>query len=136
CAGLPTAAGMVWVAASPPLSTRLWRAAGAARARLARFIEASLPRGRPRGLLLALTLGERGEVDSTLEDAFRSSGVTHVLSVSGLHLAVAAFLFYAGLRRILLVIPPLAIRVEARRVAALASVPAVWAYTLVTGAAI
>jgi competence protein ComEC len=133
-AGVPDAAHLVPLASPPGAGP--WRWAGALRARLARRLQATLPAGTSRGLLLALLLGERGEVPTQLEDDFRAAGVTHVLSVSGLHLAAAALLLYGGLRRLLLRIQPLALRVEARRLAAACAIPALWAYALVTGAAV
>jgi competence protein ComEC len=111
------------------------RPVAALRDRLRRFLEAHL-RGDERGLTVALVLGDRGGVRPEVEDDFRTAGVSHVLSVSGLHLAVAAFLFYAGLRRLLLRLPRLPLLCDVRRVAALAAVPAVVFYTLLTGAAV
>jgi competence protein ComEC len=82
----------------------------------------------------SLVLGDRGDVDRALDDAFRTAGVSHVLSVSGLHLAIAAFLFYAGLTRLLLRVPRLARGRPVRRWAAMAGLPATVIYTLLTGA--
>jgi competence protein ComEC len=118
-----------------PAPAPVLRPVGALRDRLRRFLEAHL-QGDARGLLIALVLGDRGVVRQAVEDDFRAAGVTHVLSVSGLHLAVAAFLFYAGLRRLLLRLPRLALRCNVRRVAAVAAIPAVVFYTLLTGAAV
>ena len=87
-----------------------------------------------RALVESLVLGDRGDVPRPLDDAFRTAGVSHVLSVSGLHLAIAAFLFYVGLRRALVRVPALAEAQPVQRWAATVALPAVWAYTLVTGA--
>ena len=65
------------------------------------FVVVAALSGDRRALVSSLVLGERGEVSHELDDAFRIAGVTHVLSVSGLHLAIAAFFFYVGLRRLL-----------------------------------
>ncbi|HEY3358291.1 MAG TPA: ComEC/Rec2 family competence protein, partial [Polyangia bacterium] len=130
---LPDRGGVVVHAVPAPAP--ILRPIGALRERLRRFLAVRLD-GSARGLMIALILGDRGHVSRALDDDFRSAGVTHVLSVSGLHLAVAAFLFYAGLRRLLLRIPGLALRVEVRRVAALSAIPAVIFYTLLTGAAV
>jgi competence protein ComEC len=111
------------------------RPIAALRDRLRRFVEAHLD-GDARGLTVALVLGDRGGVRQAVEDDFRTAGVSHVLSVSGLHLAVAAFLFFAGLRRLLLRVPRLPLVCDVRRVAALAAIPAVIFYTLLTGAAV
>ncbi|HEX8950220.1 MAG TPA: DNA internalization-related competence protein ComEC/Rec2, partial [Polyangia bacterium] len=90
--------------------------------------------GDARALVESLVLGDRGDVPRALDDAFRSAGVSHVLSVSGLHLAIAAFLFYVGLRRALVCVPALAATRPVQRWAATAALPAVWAYTMLTGA--
>ncbi|HEY7956543.1 MAG TPA: DNA internalization-related competence protein ComEC/Rec2 [Polyangia bacterium] len=84
-------------------------------------------------LVESLVLGDRGDVDRPLDDAFRIAGVSHVLSVSGLHLAIAAFLFYVGLTKLLLRLGPGRGR-PVRRFAALAALPATVIYTVVTGA--
>src|SRR5262249_7277575 len=65
---------------------------------------------------------------------FRRAGVSHVLSVSGLHLAVVALLLYRAVRRLWLSSARLAVRIPADRAAALVAIPAAVAYTLVTGA--
>src|SRR5262249_2099421 len=99
----------------------------------------SLPRwlaADRRALLASLVLGERADVTPELDDAFRVAGVTHVLSVSGLHLAMAALLFFVGLRRLLVRITPLARRVAVLRIAALAALPATALYTILTGASV
>ncbi len=87
-------------------------------------------------LVQALVLGKRDLVSPAVEDDFRRAGVTHVLSVSGLHLAAVTFLFYVGVRWAWLRLPWLALRVSAERVAAGVALPIAVGYTLVTGAAI
>jgi len=109
------------------------RAIAAGRARMLAEVRARLD-GDARALVESLVLGDRGDISRPLDDAFRAAGVSHVLSVSGLHLAIAAFLFYVGLRRALVCIPALAATRPVQRWAATAALPAVWAYTIVTGA--
>src|SRR5262249_18981083 len=94
------------------------------------------PHGGARALVESVVLGDRGDVSRPLDDAFRAAGVSHVLSVSGLHLAIAAFLFYVGLRRLLVRVTRLAARHLVARWAALLALPAVVAYTMLTGAAV
>ncbi|HEY2749686.1 MAG TPA: ComEC/Rec2 family competence protein, partial [Polyangia bacterium] len=109
------------------------RALAAWRARMLAEVRARLD-GDAGALVESLVLGDRGDVPRPLDDAFRAAGVSHVLSVSGLHLAIAAFLFYVGLRRLLVRVPALAETQPVQRWAAMVALPAVWAYTLVTGA--
>jgi len=109
------------------------RAIAAWRARMLAEVRTRLE-GDARALVESLVLGDRGDVPRPLDDAFRVAGVSHVLSVSGLHLAIAAFLFYVGLRRALVCVPALAATRPVQRWAATAALPAVWAYTMLTGA--
>ena len=91
----------------------------------------------PAGILLhTAVLGERRGNDAAVEDGFRAAGVTHVLSVSGLHLAAIAVVFFAGFRRGLAAVPRLPLWIEPRGAAALIALPAIAFYTLVTGSAI
>jgi competence protein ComEC len=98
-----------------------------------------------RALVAALVLGARGVLGRcdqsrtahglrAVEDIFRDAGISHVLSVSGLHLAVVGWLFFHGLSWVLLWVPMLARRTVVRRWAALLTVPVVIFYTAVTGA--
>jgi competence protein ComEC len=66
-----------------------------ARALLVRFV---LP-GPERGLVLAMTLGDRSELDERTSEAFRASGTYHVLALSGAQVALVAALLVACLRR-------------------------------------
>lgn len=56
-------------------------------ARLARIIDRHHP-AREAGLLRCILLGERGAVDDEAERTFRLSGLSHLLTVSGLHVVV------------------------------------------------
>jgi competence protein ComEC len=69
-----------------------------------KWIEEAINRyvpGDERAFLLALVLGQRGELTDEMNDAFRQSGIIHLISVSGLHsglVAIIAFLFLKGVR--------------------------------------
>jgi competence protein ComEC len=66
--------------------TAVARAANAYRRRLASGAGAGLGR-RDRSLLLGLTVGDDREQPAGLTDAFRASGLTHLLAVSGQNVA-------------------------------------------------
>lgn len=86
------------------------------------------------GLVLTLAAGERASLGEDLEEAFATSGLAHVLSVSGLHVAVVAFALFAALRWLLSRRPTRWTRlVEPRALAAPLAVAAVWAYVVYTG---
>lgn len=112
------------------------RVIAAWRARLLATVYTRLGTGDDGALVASLVLGDRGDIQPSLDDAFRAAGVSHVLSVSGLHLAIVAFLFYVGLRWLLVRLWPLSEKRTVRPLAAWAAMPAVVAYTLLTGAAV
>ncbi len=85
-------------------------------------------------LLLTLSAGQRAELGEDLEDAFARSGLAHVLSVSGLHVAVLAFSLFAALRWLLTRKMRTQLRLtDPRAFAVPVALPAVWAYVLFTG---
>ena len=55
---------------------------------------------RARGLGLALALGDRRGLTRAEEDAWRKAGVNHILSVSGMHVAILAGALYFCLRKV------------------------------------
>src|SRR5205807_1042670 len=67
---------------------------------------------------------------------FRAAGATHVLSVSGLHLAAVAASIFFLVRWTAGWVPWLSLRVAPRRVAAAVALPVVLLYTLLTGEAV
>lgn len=45
-------------------------------------------------VVLAMTLGQQGEINADVSDQFRRTGVSHILSISGLHISlIAGFIF-------------------------------------------
>ncbi len=62
--------------------------------RLRAHVEATLARGTAgerRRLLAGIVLGEDSGIDSELSDAFKASGLQHLLAVSGQNVAIVAF---------------------------------------------
>ena len=58
----------------------------------------SMLAGTERGLVRAMVLGDRSEVDETTAEAFRASGTYHVLALSGAQVALLAGLVVGTLR--------------------------------------
>ena len=56
--------------------------------------------GPERGLVLAMVLGDRSELDEETSEAFKASGTYHVLALSGAQVALVAGLIVGGLRRL------------------------------------
>lgn len=101
--------------------------------RLSRHVRASLA-GSPGTIAAAFASGDRGAIAEADEEAMRNAGLTHLLSVSGLHVsAVVAAAYFVALR-LLALIPWLALRVRLPLLAAGAGALAGIGYTLLTGA--
>jgi len=52
------------------------------------------------GILGALLLGTRSDIDTETYEAFRKTGLSHFISLSGMHMGILAGLIWATLRRI------------------------------------
>jgi competence protein ComEC len=103
------------------------------RENLREHIAARLSPG-PAGIAIALVTGDQNAVDQDDADAMRRSGLTHLLSVSGLHIAaVVAFAMFLTLR-LLALSEFAALRLNLVLVAAGAAAAAGIGYTLLTGA--
>lgn len=128
-------AGLAW-ARLPPL--RLARPSPlarleAGRTRFAAAADAALP-PREAALVRAIGAGDRSAIDPATNEAFARSGLAHLLSVSGLHLAVVALGTWRALRALLLRSDAAAARVDPRKLAALLALPVTALYALATGA--
>ncbi|MCY1671650.1 ComEC/Rec2 family competence protein [Novosphingobium sp. SL115] len=100
---------------------------------LATHIRAKLG-GSPGNIAAALASGDRGAIAIADEEAMRDAGLTHLLSISGLHVSALVGAVYWIVARVLAFIPWIALRVRVPIAAALAGALAGIAYTLLTGA--
>jgi competence protein ComEC len=105
------------------------------RTEVTRRITAVLP-GSTGGVASALIAGKRGAIDEGVKEAFRNSGLSHLLAIAGLHLGlVGAFVFFAA-RGGLALIPSIALRYPIKKIAAAATLVVLTGYLLLSGAAI
>jgi competence protein ComEC len=117
-----TATSIARIDDSPDAIDRAWRwAERVQKAWVAQIDEPAL-----RGIVT----GDRGEVPAELDARWRAVGIYHVLSVSGLHLAIVAGLIFALLRKL----AAAAGRVRPARWAAPPALVLAIAYTMITGA--
>ncbi len=84
----------------------------------------------------ALVTGDRSFMSDATNVAFRDSGLGHLLSVSGLHMALVAGGIYAALHFLLALIAPLALRFPIRKWAAGAALAGGAFYLVVSGASV
>ena len=111
---------------------RIEQAREAVRDRFARVL-GSTPAA---GILAALAVGDQRSISNEEWRLFNRTGVTHLMSISGLHVtmisALAAWLVAALWRRV----PALALRLPTRKAAAPAAILAAFGYALIAGFAV
>lgn len=90
--------------------------------------------GSPGAIAAALASGDRGAIAKADDEAMRDSGLSHLLSISGLHVSAVVAAAYLIALRVLGLIPWLALRFRLPLVAAGAGALAGIGYTLLSGA--
>jgi competence protein ComEC len=114
------------------LSARRWIAN--ARSAFAGFVFERKADSASKGILTAMTTGQRGLVGEKVKQDFARAGLAHLLAISGLHLGFVAFGLYALMYLLLARIGWLVMRFDVRRISAAAVIPATLFYTLMSGA--
>lgn len=92
--------------------------------------------GAAGGVAAALVTGQRGAVPEAVIEAYRMSGLAHLLAISGLHLGLAAGLMFVVLRAAVALVPALALRVNGKKVAAVGALVGAAVYLALSGAAV
>jgi competence protein ComEC len=109
------------------------RTIDALRADITARILAALP-GPEGGVAAALLTGEQTAVNKDITQAMRDSGLAHILSISGLHIVFVVGLVMGFIRYGVALVPPLALRMDAKKVAAVVSLLVALFYTALAGA--
>lgn len=105
------------------------------RQNLAAYILRTVP-APSAGVAVALLVGEQAGIDAKTKEALRISGLAHILSISGLHMAlVAGFVFFC-LRAFLACFPPLALAWPLKKGAAAVALIATTLYLALSGASV
>jgi competence protein ComEC len=98
-------------------------------------IQAQL-KGSEGAIATALITGERAPISQQVNEAFNSSGLAHILSISGLHFSILAGLVFFACRRLLTLAPPLAHRYDLKKVAACVVIGVSLFYALIAGGSV
>ena len=96
-------------------------------------IRAVLP-GDKGTIASALITGKRDAISAQVNEAMYISGLAHVLSISGYHMALVAGIMFFTLRAIFALMPAFASRHPIKKWAALAALAAAAFYLLLSGA--
>jgi len=117
----------------PPLRLRISMAVNAFRWGLAQRI---LTRMGPSsgGIGAAMVTGHEAWISEDQTEAMRASGLAHILSISGLHMAIVGGFVFAAVRLGVAAWPWLALRAPGKKIAASAGLIAVLGYLVISGA--
>ncbi len=85
------------------------------------------------GILKALIIGDKRDLDPDVREAFARAGVSHLLAISGLHMGIVAGLIFFALARIFAFFPFLTGPGWVKKTAALFTLPGVVFYGLLAG---
>ena len=115
-----------WVA-SPSNSLARWRE------RIREDFLRALPEQPYAGILVALAVGDQRAIDAEQWRVFSRTGITHLMSISGLHVTMLAGLAYALLNWLWRRSPALMLRVPAQRAGVVGGFVAALGYCLLAG---
>ncbi|MFH1339723.1 MAG: ComEC/Rec2 family competence protein, partial [Pseudomonadota bacterium] len=90
--------------------------------------------GDRRAIATALLTGRRDAITAPVNDAMFISGLGHVLSISGYHMAVVAGVVFFAVRALLALIPPLTVSFPIKKWSAVAALLGAAFYLLLSGA--
>ena len=90
-------------------------------------MRAALP-GETGEIALALITGERGGISAATNNAFKNSGLFHILSISGLHMVIMAGAVFYSVRLLLAAIPLFALTLPIKKMAAAAGDSGIWRF--------
>ncbi|MGZ9810534.1 ComEC/Rec2 family competence protein [Pseudoroseicyclus sp. H15] len=92
--------------------------------------------GDAGGFAAAVTTGDRSGLSPDGAEALRGASLYHLVAISGMHMGLLTGFVFAGVRGGLALIPPLALRVSTKKLAALVALPAAAAYLALAGRAV
>ena len=81
----------------------------------------------------ALINGEQNAIPEDLQEAYRVAGIAHLLSISGVHMTLLAGALFFLVRRLLALVPMIALRINTKKVAAVAGLAATAFYLIISG---
>jgi len=118
----------------PPIGLRLTASIARVRQAIGARILAALP-GETGAIANALVTGERGGITEATNQAFRDSGLFHILSISGLHMVIMAGAVFLSIRLTLAAIPAIALVYPIKKWAAAGAMLGAFGYLMISGAA-
>ncbi|HTJ97958.1 MAG TPA: DNA internalization-related competence protein ComEC/Rec2, partial [Rhodocyclaceae bacterium] len=121
---------LLGASSSPLLAIERWREG------IRNRFQQSLGDAPYAGVLVALAVGDQQAVDRKQWDLFARTGITHLISISGLHITMLAGLAYALVNGLWRRVPRLMLYLPAQQAAVVAGWCAACAYCLLAGFAV
>ncbi len=119
-------------ARAPPAAERVLRAIERVRLGLTTKIYRQHP-DDSGAVAAALLTGKRGYIGEHVLTIMRDAGIAHLLAISGLHIGLVAGIVFASIRFLAAAVPRVGLRLNAKKVAAVAAIPAAFAYAVLAG---
>lgn len=88
------------------------------------------------GLAAAVLTGDRSFLPEEDQENLQASGLAHLLAISGLHVGLAAGIFYVLMFRLLVLIAPLSVRFPVQKLAQFGALLAITFYLIFSGSSI
>jgi competence protein ComEC len=95
-------------------------------------VQAAIP-GDPGAFAAAVLTGDRSGIGRKTTDDLRNSSLAHLLAISGLHMALLTGVVFGAVRAGVALVPPLALRVNAKKLAAVVALIAATFYLALSG---
>jgi competence protein ComEC len=131
--GLALGAPLIVSLEAPPWDLRFAMRVNAGRWSLARRLVERMGE-ETGGLAAALVTGHQAWLSEADIEAMRASGLAHILSISGVHMAIVGGFVFAGVRLLIAAWPWAALRAPGKKIAAACGLVAVLVYLAVSGA--
>lgn len=92
--------------------------------------------GTTGAIAAALMTGKRSAIPVPVMKAIRDSGLAHLLAISGLHIGLVAGILFIGVRAVLALVGPWALRYPIKKWAAVVAIVGALAYALIAGSTV
>lgn len=102
------------------------------RMRLSEAMQSAIP-GQAGAFASAMMTGDRAGMNQATNDVLRASNLSHLISISGLHMGLLVGFIFATCRYGLALLPPLALRLNTKKLAALVALMAAAFYLMLAG---
>jgi competence protein ComEC len=89
--------------------------------------------GQTGAFAAAIITGDRSGIDQSVLDDLRRSNLAHLLAISGLHMGLMTGVVFVALRVFLSLVPPIALRVPVKKIAAVGAIAAGVFYLILSG---